>query len=314
VAPLQAKRPSLEKVKHVFVYDAKAKTTQKISSGVELATRQSQIPCDVCIDFFDDTLNTLLNVILNVGVAGTCGDVCLKLSNQYEQGICLLLCVYIGFDAFVDLLSNTDLDPIYLCSALDACPMNYCNGTCANITSLEVQPPSGPVRTTFNVIVNLTVHQQTGTGITMAVLVPPPSAQEAAMAFAVLNEGFAPGDASVTIPIQTDWDDWFFPSGVYAVVVDSCGSDCDNQHGVVFDQKWTQLTITNTTQTTEPEFWGECGGCKIAVETILQVGCGAISSVCGPFEPACELVCDGSCHVADCSTWSCCKIHACKSC
>jgi len=284
------------------------KDAQKVVVRAE-NTRQSLIPCETCIDFFDDTLDDMINIVLNVGVGATCSDLCLQLSEQWEQGVCLLLCVSVGFDTFVDFLQNTDLDPIYLCSALGACPNNTCVNGCLNITSVEVQPEAAPVRTTFNVMVNFTVHLQTGTGITLAIVIPPPSVQEDPLGFAVLNEGYTPGDYSVIVPIETDWQDWDFPAGPYSVLIQSCGSDCDNEHGVVFDQAFTHLTITNST--TFGGFPGECGACKIAVEAITEVGCGSISSVCGPFEPACELVCEGACEVKDCPTWACTKIHAC---
>ncbi len=40
------------------------------------------------------------------------------------------------------------------------------------------------------------------------------------------------------------------------------------------------------------KIWGECGACKIAAESLISVGCGAGSGACGPFEPACELICE----------------------
>ncbi len=40
------------------------------------------------------------------------------------------------------------------------------------------------------------------------------------------------------------------------------------------------------------KIWGECGACKIAVESLISAGCGAGSGACGPFEPACELICE----------------------
>jgi len=295
----------------LFITPLNAKVNRKNVEKVIVRAekpRQNMVPCETCIDFLDDTLNDLLNILLNVGIGGSCSEVCFQLSNQWEQGTCLLLCVTVGFQTFVDYLDSEDLDPIYLCSAFGACVNNTCVNDCMNITSVDVQPDAAPVRSTFNVMVNFTVHQQTGTGITYAEVFPPPSVQEDGLGFAILNEGFAPGDYSVVIPIETDWQDWDFPPGLYGVLIQVCGSDCDNQHGVVFDQSYTHLTITNSTSV---KFPGECGACKIAVETITEVGCGSISSVCGPFEPACELICEGACEVKDCATWACTKIHAC---
>jgi len=55
----------------------------------------------------------------------------------------------------------------------------------------------------------------------------------------------------------------------------------------------------------------ECDICKAAAETIISLGCGAGSAVCGPFAEVCEAMCEGGCTAAGCSDWACKKFHFC---
>jgi len=112
----------------------------------------ASLPCSICVNFFDDTLNDLLNIILNVVIGGGCGELCGYLNTTLEQGVCEIICAFVGFEEFVNILENDDLDPVYLCSAMDFCPMNTCNGTlntCTKVAYTDVTPSSGPLRTTF---------------------------------------------------------------------------------------------------------------------------------------------------------------------
>jgi len=195
---------------------------------------KADLPCSVCVDFFDSTLNDFLNIILNVGVGAGCVDLCEQLSTQLEQGICLLMCTVVGFEVFVDVLSNVDLDPIYMCTAIDFCPTNNCMGPyCINITSVAVSPVKAPLRTTFNVDVFLKVLSQTGTGVTRLIVIPP-TGDPNSFGMETLNTGFAPGSYKVSFGVETDWEDWTFPPGMYRLLAESCASDCDNDHGFVF--------------------------------------------------------------------------------
>jgi hypothetical protein len=215
-----------------------------MDSVVSKAPRQD-LPCPVCVDFFDDSLNTLLNIILNLGVGAGCADLCSPLNDSTLVGICSILCFLVGFEAFVDLIENADLDSIYLCSEIDLCPANTCTGDCINITQVIVQPKKAPVRTTFNFNIFLHVLKATGTGVTRIVVQPP--GQNDAFGLETLNEGFTAGTTlNVTLQIETDFEDWNYPPGLYQVEVDSCGSDCDNEHGVIFNSKFTSFTITQS--------------------------------------------------------------------
>jgi len=222
----------------------KNKTLSVPLSPVKVGANQG-IGCSVCVAFFDESLGDLLNIILNLGIGAGCGTLCGELSTPLEQGICEFLCVAAGFEAFVDLLNSTDIDPIFLCSEMDICPANTCTTGCVTITGITVQPKSGPVRTTFNVQVALHAAKNTGTGVTRVVVNPPDGGQP----FGVenLNEGWTAGsNNNVTVAVETDFEDWLFPPGHYAIEIDSCGSDCDDQHGVYFDTKYSYFVITGS--------------------------------------------------------------------
>lgn len=81
-------------------------------------------------------------------------------------------------------------------------------------------------------------------------------------AFEALNEGFAAGTvAKAEIDIETDWEDWTWPAGNYPIEVgmgadtdsclfnlnlDSCGYDCDDQHGTYFSRGYGSFQITGS--------------------------------------------------------------------
>lgn len=66
--------------------------------------------------------------MLNVGVEGTCSDVCSQLPNSLEGAVCDLLCMYVGFDEFINLIDYEDPDPIYACEIIGLCSMtSSCN-------------------------------------------------------------------------------------------------------------------------------------------------------------------------------------------
>lgn len=121
--------------------------------------------CSICIDFSSQALDQLLNAILQVGVLGTCGEICSvvqqKTGSQILGVACNLLCDFAGVEEFVKIIDKADLDPIYYCELLKACPIKD-NGD-ASITSLQVAPPTGP-QGTFIVDMRYTSINGTGTG------------------------------------------------------------------------------------------------------------------------------------------------------
>lgn len=219
------------------------------------APQASVVTCDACVDFFDEFLNTLLNAALQVGVAGTCEELCGFVPNSYGQVFCDLVCLGVGLDEFITFLQDADLDPVYLCSELMACPRDHC-GTgagCTQITGVTVTPNSGKLRSTFTFNIKVKSLKSTGTGLTGVAINCPMCNQQGQLFLATLNTGFAAGSTqSVLISLDTAEMDWDYPTGtpISAFAV-SCRYDCGDasstkQNGVIWSQyNFTWGPITN---------------------------------------------------------------------
>jgi len=195
------------------------------------------------VDFFDEFLNTLLNAALQIGVAGTCEELCGYVPNQYAQVFCTLVCLGVGIDEFINFLNDADLDPIYLCSELDICPRDTCGATgCTQITSVRVSPSAGKLRTLFTFEVTLKALKNTGTGITAIVMNCPNCNMDGEIDWAVLNEGFTAGQSYVVnSTLDTAEMDWLYPIGTVQFQALSCRYGCGDgsntqQNGYVWSQ------------------------------------------------------------------------------
>jgi hypothetical protein len=180
------------------------------------------------VDFFDEFLNTLLNAALQVGVAGTCEELCSYIPNQYAQVFCSLVCLGVGLDEFINLLNDSDLDPIYLCSELAACPRDHCGATgCTTITNVVVSPNPGKLRSTFHFAITVRANKNTGTGITGIAMNCPNCNQQGQLFWATLNEGFTAGQTYViNSTLDTAEMDWTYPIGQVQFQAVSCRYDC----------------------------------------------------------------------------------------
>merc|ERR1711991_875779 len=95
--------------------------------------------CATCVNFVEQALHELIEIIINGGVLGGCGDLCSKLSNHLEATICDLVC-----------------DEVAACATND--------NAAANITSLTVSPPSGQQGTQFVIDAIFKVTNEIATG------------------------------------------------------------------------------------------------------------------------------------------------------
>ena len=77
--------------------------------------------CPTCASLTGQSINILLNYILNAGVVGTCAKVCSNLKSKGASTVCNLVCDLVGVKAFVGALEKADLDPIYFCDLLGVC-------------------------------------------------------------------------------------------------------------------------------------------------------------------------------------------------
>merc|ERR1711907_54554 len=149
------------------------------------------IACSACVDFFDEFLGVLIKGILQIGVVGSCGELCSLIPNQYGQVFCTLVCLGVCLDEFVHMLQNSDLDPVYLCAETHACPPSSCSAAhCTSIENTWVTPAKG--------------KQTTGTGLTVFAIRCPNCNKQGIDAFGELNEGFQAGtNTTVTSTLDT---------------------------------------------------------------------------------------------------------------
>ena len=82
--------------------------------------------CPWCINEAVASINILLNLILDEGIIGSCGDLCGALANKtgstFAGDICEVVCDGLGIDEFIHEIIKVDLDPIWYCEIADLCP------------------------------------------------------------------------------------------------------------------------------------------------------------------------------------------------
>jgi len=82
--------------------------------------------CPQCIDTFDDLIDVILNIILEVGVLDSCGQLCDlvadKTGSNFLGFVCMLGCDIFGIEEFIKLIESADIDPIYYCEEVKLCP------------------------------------------------------------------------------------------------------------------------------------------------------------------------------------------------
>ena len=198
--------------------------------------------CPLCVQFMGQAINSLLQIILQGGVLGSCGALCGQLGNKVEATICNLLCDYVGITEFLKLVQDADPDPIWICEELHTCPV--CDGA-ATITELSVNPPSGPTGSTFAIAMEFTVQNKTCTG-EIAISINPP-APAFPFGSAQLVEGFKPGAYGVKFDLkaQPSQQEPFGP-GKYGVETAICEGSCGSKHShsKIYSTKTTSFEIT----------------------------------------------------------------------
>ncbi|KAG2388247.1 hypothetical protein C9374_000411 [Naegleria lovaniensis] len=190
--------------------------------------------CDLCINLLDQTINNLVNIILNVGVIGGCGDICKYLSNLGSLTVvaCNLVCDYLGVNEFINMIENADLDAIYGCQLVSLCPIRDCKApVCAQFFNTRVVPAIAPKGTTFNAVSQLRIYNQTGTGELYFEVDGPVTADIAGGE--LKGQGFAPGNYDIQVQIQAQDDEqnqvvWF--PGKYEFFVAACEGECGSKH------------------------------------------------------------------------------------
>jgi len=204
--------------------------------------------CYYCVDFMGEAVDDLLNGILN-GLLGSCADLCSYLENQALEVPCILICEYVGFNEFVNVVNDTDPDPIYICQEVDFCPV--VNGGQVQMVDSAVSPSSAPSGATFNLTFTYKVIKPTGPGLLSILLIPPVDDQwDFIVGADFFQEGQAPGvyQGEVAIGTQPSEQEPFNP-GEWIANTAVCEGDCttDHPYGGVYAQINATFTILNAT-------------------------------------------------------------------
>jgi len=196
--------------------------------------------CNLCVSVMGEIINELLNIILNIGVIGSCAELCGFLPNKYEKDACDLICDYIGIEEFIKLVTDADPDPIWICEEGGICPHN--NNGSALADGAWVTPTSGPAGRSFDIYFNYTVTSYTSSGGPNVVVVPPAGLPLGGGEF---NEGQPIGTYLVAFKLDTTPSEQEpFTPGVYQVEAALCAGDCSGRH------KWSGVYCNATTQFT----------------------------------------------------------------
>jgi hypothetical protein len=211
--------------------------------------------CPLCVSFAGQFIDQLLNIILNAGVVGGCADICNvlaeKTGSKVAGEVCMILCAVVGVKEFIAIVEKADLDPIYYCELLRACPIND-NGN-AKIASVTVEPKSGP-QGRFTITMTFNSTKGTGTG-EVELLVQ--TVDGIPVGDTELNQEQPAGTYSVSWklkaepnpdcdPTQGPCEMWL--PGVYNISTAICNGECGSKHphSQVYDQGSAHFTITQS--------------------------------------------------------------------
>ena len=188
--------------------------------------------CPTCVQTGQQGLQMLINQILNVGVLGGCAKVCSILPNPNEAKICDGVCTVVGIKEFAKILGKADLDPIYYCELVKACPAGRDDAS-ISVDNVVVTPATGPKGTPFKMEVQFTAVNATGVGEIEIELKTPSGHSAGGQSF--LNTGFAPGQykSDVTFTPKDDYTKsppLVWQPGTYTYAFRVCQGECGSKH------------------------------------------------------------------------------------
>lgn len=241
----------------VSMPQATSSNARPLNLGTVMATRTATSGpndlCNVCIQFYGEAINIILNIILQ-GVVNDCSKLCAavaqKTGSQTLGAICNLLCDIVGIEDFIKFLENADFDAIYFCELLHTCPVND-HGD-AKITILSITPPTGPQGTEFKIALDFKTVNGTGTGevdlFIRTVDGIPLGDDELLVASkpGTYNMGWtlkAAPDPSCD-PTQQPCEMWL--PGNYTIDVAVCNGECGSKkpHSAIYDRRSLNFTLT----------------------------------------------------------------------
>jgi len=226
--------------------------TRYATNGITVSIAPAPLPettgskfCGTCASLTGQSLNILLNYILQAGVVGGCSKVCGNLKTKTEQTVCSIACDLAGVKAFAAAIEKADLDPIYFCEQLNFCPHDD-NGA-GSIASLDVSPLSAEQGSKFEGDLSVTVTNHTGAGefrFGISGGVDPDSG--ASSIFPELNPGSYTVKISIdTTPAEDPTKGAQWVPGNYTLAGEFCMGECGSKHphSKVFGETVVSFTI-----------------------------------------------------------------------
>jgi hypothetical protein len=210
--------------------------------------------CETCINTAEQVINQALNVIINAGVAGTCGKLCGAIENATKSKpigeVCSLVCEVEGIKEFIKLIDAADLDPFYFCELAHICKTNDAGD--ATITAFASTPLTGKQGTTFAFELDFESKNGTGVGTIGFSLKTLDGVGVGSTSYAPAQ---APGSYKGTFSVKTQPDPGCDPTkgpcenwlpGLYVAEAEICYGECGSKHphSTVYDRATANFTIT----------------------------------------------------------------------
>eukprot|EP01125_Pyxidicula_operculata_P021452 TRINITY_DN8261_c0_g1_i1.p1 TRINITY_DN8261_c0_g1~~TRINITY_DN8261_c0_g1_i1.p1 ORF type:complete len:261 (+),score=46.35 TRINITY_DN8261_c0_g1_i1:32-784(+) len=209
--------------------------------------------CSECWDLANTVLESWVEMFLYGGTFYSCAQFCSRVS--WGDG-CIAVCTVLGDEAFFELLNSTDLDPIYVCEVIDACPVDDCGPQCAvfnNVTKSSDDislPPQDKDYVTFNVTYTVT-KPWTGTGVIYFQMVQCDSSnscQFLANSFWLLQPNGVMGTFTAQFSFNYDCPVEFQIGQPITAQLFICNGNCDeygvarHPHSALYDKTSTSLS------------------------------------------------------------------------
>jgi hypothetical protein len=210
--------------------------------------------CPTCINVAEESINILLNLILDTGIIGSCGTLCTALAQKTGSEllgtICDLVCDFVGIEEFIKLLDKADLDPIWYCEIAKLCPTND-HGD-AKISQFSILPATGRKGTTFAIGFSYVSLNGTGTG-ELDIDIHCPDRLPVGASFLLEAKKAGTYTEKITIkaepdpqcdPTQEPCEEWL--PGIYNVTVQICNGECGSKHphSAIYDTAKGSFTLT----------------------------------------------------------------------
>mmetsp|Transcript_78859 Transcript_78859/g.189278 ORF Transcript_78859/g.189278 Transcript_78859/m.189278 type:complete len:245 (+) Transcript_78859:57-791(+) len=202
---------------------------------LSLVPSKTELPnafCSPCVQLGSQGINLLLNYLLNAGVVESCSKLCEHLKTKPEQLACNLACDLVGIKEFVKALNHTDLDPIYLCEIIKACPAGPDDAD-ASILDVKATPTSVAKGDTVQMMCDVKVAKASGVG-EFRLAVKGPVTADVGQSF-LLPKGLKEGTEQLAVQLEVKDDTSgdepvVWSPGLYTFEFEVCQGECGSKH------------------------------------------------------------------------------------